>query len=405
MKRESSTRAGQESTRRRIPRARPDVYSRVPLEALRLREAARRRWHGPGLSARGERVFNALAVSFLVLLAAGWIWTLTSPKAAEARAVPPAAGISPTGRAVSTALARRDAPTAAFANETLIDAMRGRSGKLQAHIQEVGAPLPPDADDHLVLLPDGAVAGEETPRTTRPGLYRLRAMVGEALQPIENFSVIAMEPFSAKRGGRIGQYLLGSWPEELGKRGPSRAPAGKYANPKGFIQVTQENQHTQLSEHFQLRHFLTKNQYDVWPKYLVLRPELIDKLELVLSDLQAHGIDTKGVKVMSGFRTPTYNASGGNTGGRASLSRHTYGDASDIYIDNDGDGNMDDLDGDGRVTIDDARVIEAAVDRVERAHPELVGGAGVYPACCGHGPFIHIDTRGYRARWVGSGSG
>jgi hypothetical protein len=87
------------------------------------------------------------------------------------------------------------------------------------------------------------------------------------------------------------------------------------------------------------------------------------------------------------------------------LSRHTYGDASDVYIDNDGNGSMDDLNRDGRVDIGDARVMEAAVERVERAHPELIGGAGVYPTCCGHGPFIHIDTRGYRARWVGSGSG
>jgi hypothetical protein len=57
------------------------------------------------------------------------------------------------------------------------------------------------------------------------------------------------------------------------------------------------------------------------------------------------------------------------------------------------------------VNIGDARFMEEAVNRVERAHPELIGGTGVYVACCGHGPFIHIDTRGYRARWTGSGGG
>jgi hypothetical protein len=35
----------------------------------------------------------------------------------------------------------------------------------------------------------------------------------------------------------------------------------------------------------------------------------------------------------------------------------------------------------------------------------LVGGIGIYKACCGHGPFTHIDTRGYRARWNGEGTG
>jgi hypothetical protein len=82
-----------------------------------------------------------------------------------------------------------------------------------------------------------------------------------------------------------------------------------------------------------------------------------------------------------------------------------YGDAADIFIDSNRDGVMDDLNHDGRRDIADARVILAAVDRVEAAHPELVGGAGVYPAESGHGPFIHIDSRGYRARWVGSGGG
>jgi uncharacterized protein YcbK (DUF882 family) len=138
---------------------------------------------------------------------------------------------------------------------------------------------------------------------------------------------------------------------------------------------------------------------------LLLETRLIDKLELVLADLSTRGVNTAGVTVMSGFRTPSYNAGGGNTAGRADLSRHMYGDGADVYIDNDRDGNMDDLNGDGRVNIGDARFMEEAVNRVERAHPELIGGTGVYVACCGHGPLIHIDTRGYRARWTGSSGG
>jgi hypothetical protein len=163
--------------------------------------------------------------------------------------------------------------------------------------------------------------------------------------------------------------------------------------------VTPENQNTQVSEHFRLKDFLTHDQQNVWPKYLVLQPRLVDKLELVLKDLEAHGIVTQGVRIMSGFRTPQYNAGGGETSGRAGLSRHMYGDASDIYIDNDGNGVMDDLNRDGRIDISDSRVILEAEERVERAYPELVGGGGLYRAAAGHGPFIHIDTRGYRARW------
>ncbi len=111
------------------------------------------------------------------------------------------------------------------------------------------------------------------------------------------------------------------------------------------------------------------------------------------------------VTIMSGFRTPNYNVHGGDPAGRASLSRHMFGDASDIFVDNDGNGAMDDLNGDGRVDMRDAEVILSAVERMERKYPSLVGGVGVYSACCGHGPFTHIDVRGYRARWRGTGSG
>jgi uncharacterized protein YcbK (DUF882 family) len=117
------------------------------------------------------------------------------------------------------------------------------------------------------------------------------------------------------------------------------------------------------------------------------------------------GVNVKRVTVMSGFRTPRYNVGGGNTGGRANLSRHMYGDACDIFVDNDGNGNMDDINRDGRIDARDAELISKAADRVERRYPALIGGVGVYSACCGHGPFTHIDVRGYRARWRGTGNG
>ena len=55
---------------------------------------------------------------------------------------------------------------------------------------------------------------------------------------------------------------------------------------------------------------------------------------------------------------------------------------------------MDDLNRDKRVDSRDARVILQAVERVERAHPELVGGAALYRATKAHGPFAHVDVRG-----------
>jgi hypothetical protein len=208
------------------------------------------------------------------------------------------------------------------------------------------------------------------------------------------FSLITLLPFTAKTGSRVGSYLVGSWPAE--RRAPRSAA---YTNPAGFIRVTKENQNTQVSEHFRLRDFLTKDQQNVWPKYLVLREPLVDKLELIILDLAKRGIHVKHMTVMSGFRTPQYNQKGVGTGGRATDSRHQFGDAADVFVDNDGNGRMDDLNRDGRVDHRDAQVILDAAERIERAYPTMVGGGGLYRATRAHGPFAHIDVRGSRARW------
>ena len=102
---------------------------------------------------------------------------------------------------------------------------------------------------------------------------------------------------------------------------------------------------------------------------------------------------------MSGFRTPQYNARDVSRGGRARDSQHMYGGAADIYVDADADGRMDDLDGDGRVAVRDAGWLAGVAERVEAAHPGVVGGIGIYRATSAHGPFVHVDVRGTAARW------
>jgi hypothetical protein len=259
------------------------------------------------------------------------------------------------------------------------DSLRGYSGKLLARFVDTRRPSPAATMFfHLFGNPSAA----------RPGIY-----------PVDDsaltrpFSFIALDPFSSKHGASLGGYNIGYWP------GETRAVSAAYANPAGFIEVTRDNADTPISEHFRLRDFLTHDQANVWPKYLVLRDQLVDKLELIIADLQQHGHAVNHMSVMSGFRTPQYNAHGGNTAGRATLSRHMYGDASDVFVDNDGNGRMDDLNGDGRVDFRDAQVVEQASTRVEHAHPDLIGGGGVYRETGDHGPFAHIDVRGNAARW------
>jgi uncharacterized protein YcbK (DUF882 family) len=288
--------------------------------------------------------------------------------------------------AASMVISRSDSqPTADSATADEIrfidDSLRGRSGKLLMRLvtrarATLALPL------FARLFGDSAVE--------KPGIYSLPDSIRA-----HPFTFVALRPFTDKQRGRVGSYRLGFWPSE--RRG--RITTDAYENPDGFIEVTPENQDMQISEHFKLSDFLTHDQKDVWPKYLVLNEDLVDKLELVIAQLQRDGVQVGRMVVMSGFRTPWYNRHGGQVGGRAELSRHMYGDAADVFIDNTGRGRMSDLNHDGRVDSRDARVILRAVEEVEREHPELAGGVGVYRATRRHGPFAHIDVRGWRARW------
>jgi uncharacterized protein YcbK (DUF882 family) len=208
----------------------------------------------------------------------------------------------------------------------------------------------------------------------------------------ENFALIVLRPFGEKRGASLKGYKLGYWPAERW------IMARNYLNPDGFVEVTPQNLGLALSTHFRLGDFVTHDQVNVWPKYVVLREALIDKLELILADLGQRGVPVKHVVVLSGFRSPQYNERGVSEG-MARASRHQYGDAADLIIDDDGDGRMDDLNKDGRIDLSDTDVILKSVERVERQHRELIGGLGLYHAMGPRGPFAHVDVRGTSARW------
>ncbi|HWS71560.1 MAG TPA: hypothetical protein VN605_05575 [Thermoanaerobaculia bacterium] len=368
-----------------------------------------------GLTDRQEHIFTWIAVVVVLLFVTAWVAALQQVRderdaeIAEAKAAgvpaPPPVPVSPT-RQITTAILDSDSPSTAYINDAMLkflDPLRGYSGSLRFTTQTPGSTIVPGAPEPASAVLSGRGGSETTDflAPAAPGVYSLAVKLNEATKQIDNFNVITLVPFSQKRNGRIGLYYLGSWPFEGGGKPKTAA----YANPSGFIEVTKENQDTQISEHFRLRDFLTKTQYDVWPKYLLLNPKLLDKLELTIQELEASGHPVTHVQIMSGFRTPQYNHTGGNVAGRANLSRHMYGDASDIFVDNDRNGMSDDLNHDGRVDTRDADVVGQAAERVERKYPALVGGVGVYSACCGHGPFTHIDVRGFRARWRGTGNG
>jgi hypothetical protein len=234
----------------------------------------------------------------------------------------------------------------------------------------------------------GLVRRHLVPR--EPGHHTLTVRRTGAPQTFQ-LNVFVRVPAGRIENGRLDGYRIGDYPEKLFRGDPA------YRAPSGFIEVTPENRDLRISPHFRLEQFLCKQQREHWPKYLLLRPRLIAKLELLLQRLGERGIAAETVVIMSGYRTPWYNASIGN--GR--YSRHIYGDAADIYIDDDGDGVIDDLNGDGRASMADAEVIAEIIEEIQRepGNAHLIGGMATYPKTAAHTWDVHVDTRGYPARW------
>lgn len=191
---------------------------------------------------------------------------------------------------------------------------------------------------------------------------------------------------------QIGKYNIGAYPSKNQIKNSQIT-----ITPDGFIEVTKDNKHLKLSPSFSLGEFVSK-QKSGYPKYLYVKERLILKLEKIKRELELNTGTSQKMVVMSGYRTPHYNKAIGNV----KFSRHVYGDASDIFIDNDGDYRMDDLNHDGKFDILDAHVLADIVNKLDDTEQfaPFLGGLGIYGPKSHRGAFVHVDTRGYKARWI-----
>lgn len=225
--------------------------------------------------------------------------------------------------------------------------------------------------------PDGTLRAP-----TSPGAYWLVLSRGDAADTVADLALLVEHPMPNSRATGINGYHLGRWPRN------SATPP-----PRGFIGVTERIADFPLSPHLRMSDFVVHDKQDAFPKYLHVREQLLDKLELTIREIaQMRGreVSTFRLHIASGYRSPAHN---GDLSGSARDSRHMYGDAADIAIDANNDGSL---------TETDARLVAAAAEIVERKYPDLVGGVGLYINADGEGwPYVHIDVRGVRARWRG----
>lgn len=221
------------------------------------------------------------------------------------------------------------------------------------------------------------------------GLYRLvvRQVRGDTI----TLGAFVMVPSDQIQGERMNGYQIGAYPST------SREQLAIYKPPRGFIEVQPGNLDTWVSPHFQLWQFLCK-QEGGFPKYVVLQEKLLLKLELILEEINKKGYRSDSLHVMSGYRTPFYNKAIGNV----PYSRHVWGGAADIFIDEaPRDGQMDDLNRDGVIDERDASVLHDVIDALHGRpfFAPFLGGLARYRVTSAHGPFVHVDERGFRARW------
>lgn len=215
----------------------------------------------------------------------------------------------------------------------------------------------------------------------------LRSVAGDEMQ----LNLVVMRRVEADSGDSINGFAIGQYPQQ-----PYRGEEA-YRAPDSFIEFMPGLEDLAVSPHFRLGQFLCKQEGEGEARYLVLSERLILKLERILEASNARGWRTDSFTVMSGYRTPAYNAGLGN----GENSRHIYGGAADIFIDTDGDGVMDDLNGDGVLDRQDAAALFELVEALAAAEDQdwQPGGLGEYAPNAHHGAFVHVDERGWRARW------
>ena len=222
---------------------------------------------------------------------------------------------------------------------------------------------------------------------SKAGIYQL-AIYDAAKVKIVEVNVVVMVPYEKMEAGYLEGYRIDDYPKE-----PLNG-LKKYLRPRGFIRITQDNLDQQLSPHFTFEQFLCKQQ-SRYPKFIVVNTATLQMLESFLDFLNARGYDIDTFGVISGYRTPYYNRLIKNV----AYSRHIYGDAMDLFIDKDKDGRMDDLNGDGKFNGEDVAVLYALAKDFHKENLAYTGGIGEYQPTAARIDFIHMDNRGYVARW------
>lgn len=249
------------------------------------------------------------------------------------------------------------------------------------------------------------------------GFYAKRE--GKTLSPpvlvkTAKLHVISPTPGNLLHKGELDDFKMGEYlnPSSPGASKTSYAALypEKFLPPRVFYLVDDLSRDLRISRHLRLGDFALDYPWFSLGKrqYIALDYGLVRKMEDLIDELNRAGLPGEKFCIIYGFRPPAYNLERITQDGSESLktpfSLHQYGRAVDFILDADGDLRMDDLDGDGKITVRDAAVIAHHVNVLDRRYRaqgiSLYGGAGLYdhhdfwerPV---QTPYVHMDIRGF----------
>lgn len=136
---------------------------------------------------------------------------------------------------------------------------------------------------------------------TTPGIVPL---VIEGPGGAVRLNVLVLHPLAEQIGESLNGYRIGRYLAKPLRGSPAYFP------PAGFVAVGPGDADVLVSPHLTLGQFPCKQPGD--PRYLHLTAGLVLKLEAILEAANAAGYEAPTFHVMSGFRTPAYNAAVGN---------------------------------------------------------------------------------------------
>ena len=113
--------------------------------------------------------------------------------------------------------------------------------------------------------------------------------------------------------------------------------------------------------------------------FLLVNKKLLYRILDLKKALEKNGYNKNGFRVRESFRPPVLNEAVGGARG----SQHMYGNAADLIV--------RDVDNDGKVDNSDKQILLGLLEKIIGNS----GGIGRYPGTTS----IHIDVRGFRARW------